>query len=194
MRHDLFLEGPACRLRPVVRTDAGFILQLRSDSERTQFLHPVSGRLEDQEAWLEAYETRPGDWYWIVERRSNGAPEGTLGLYDFKPAPSEAEWGRWILRAGSPFALESAWLLYRLAFEEFGLAAVYCRTLALNAQVLSFHDSCGLDRAGLIPRAFHIGEAWVDAVEHRLTRAAWPEVRARLEPKIQRLARTLNGG
>jgi RimJ/RimL family protein N-acetyltransferase len=163
------------------------------DEDLSRFLHPVTGRLEDQEAWMRAYEEREGDWYWLVERRSGGQLEGTIALYGLEENPRHAEWGRWILRKGSPAALESAWLLYRAAFEKLGMDYVYCRTLAVNEQVLSFHDSCGLTRAALIPAAFTLRGKVMGAVEHRLEAEQWSHISQLLAPKVERLARMLTG-
>jgi RimJ/RimL family protein N-acetyltransferase len=188
--HDLVLEGIAYRLRPVRSEDGAFILSLRTNPALSRFLHPVSGRLEDQQAWFDAYAVREGDWYWIVED-VNGAPEGAIALYGLDAGRSRAECGRWILRPGSQAAVESMWLLFRAAFSHLGLAEVYCRTLAENTQVVSFHDSCGLTRHGLLPGEFEIGGRRMDAVEHRLSRDAWPEVDRGLKSKAERLARIL---
>ena len=56
MKHELTLEGPAFRLRPLAMGDSAFVLSLRMDEDLSRVLHPVSGRLEDQEAWMRAYE------------------------------------------------------------------------------------------------------------------------------------------
>jgi RimJ/RimL family protein N-acetyltransferase len=188
VRHDLRLDGQAFRLRPIELSDAPFVLWLRLDERSRGRLHPVSDRLEDQVRWLESYFERPGDWYWIVERMSDSQPHGTVGLYDLDEVAGSAEWGRWILVAGSAAAPESALLLYRVAFDDLGLNEVRCRTVANNAAVLSFHDRSGLERLGLEMGAFDLGGRSVDAVEHRLTHDRWPAVRRLLEARSTQVA------
>jgi RimJ/RimL family protein N-acetyltransferase len=194
VRHDLRLDGRAFRLRPIDLGDAGFVVTLRTDPRAAGRLHPVSGSVADQVAWLAGYLLRPGDWYWIVERRFDDAPEGTVGLYDLDEAAGAAEWGRWILRPGSLAAAESALLLYRIAFEHLGLNEVYCRTVATNSAVVSFHDRSGLDRAGTVPGVFQLGEARVDAVKHRLRRESWPATRDVLESRAAQAAELVERG
>jgi RimJ/RimL family protein N-acetyltransferase len=150
--------------------------------------------VDDQVLWLERYFVRPGDWYWIVERRTDAAPEGTIGLYDLDRATGRALWGRWMLRPGSLAAPESALLLYRVAFEQIGLSEVYSLTVATNAAVLSFHDRSGLERAGTVSAAFRLGETWVDAVEHRLRRESWPSTRDVLDSRAAQAAELLERG
>lgn len=186
MRHSLRLEGYRYALRPIAEADARFVTELRSDPELGAYLHRTSGRVEDQEAWLAAYFERDGDYYFIVEDLAGGAPVGTIGLYDSDGRT--AEWGRWLIRKDAPAAVESALLIYRAAFEAVGLEAVFCRTVAENAKVVSFHDSAGAERVGVLARHFRLDEVAHDAVEHRVDRARWDMMRPKLDFLARRLA------
>jgi RimJ/RimL family protein N-acetyltransferase len=188
VKHALTLEGPAFRLRPVAEGDAAFIVALRSDPALNAWVNPTSPRVEDQLAWLARYFEREGDWYFVIERL-DGTAEGLIGLYD--QANGDAEWGRWLLKPGSLAAVESVLLMYRTAFELIGLDAVHCRTLAANERVVSFHDSCGIPERRLLPGYVELRGQQQDAVEHRLTRAAWPAVDERLAKLAQLTARRL---
>lgn len=123
MRHNIVMDGHAFRLRPVDVEDAGFILELRTDPDRNQYLHWVSNDLETQRQWLRDYFERPGDYYFLIENRETGQREGTAGIYNLDRI--FAEWGRWIVRAGSLAALESACLIYRVGFEVLGLESIF---------------------------------------------------------------------
>ena len=68
----------------------------------------------------------------------------------------KAESGRWGIRKNSLAAVESVDLLYRTAFEKVGLKELYCRTLSMNTQVISFHTSIGEHKRQVIPAAFEI--------------------------------------
>ncbi|MBC8095256.1 MAG: GNAT family N-acetyltransferase [Akkermansiaceae bacterium] len=192
MKHDLQLKGHAFGLRPVTLEDAGLVVELRTSTERSQFLNPISSSVEVQREWLQRYFDRPGDYYFVINRERDNFPEGLIGLYDLDSAGQRAEWGRWIVRPGSLAAVESAFLIYQAGFERLGLAEIYCRTLAANAAVVSFHDSCGLSRRGVIKEAFEINGSKHDAVEHFLTRDAWPSVKSGLESKASFIARRVN--
>ena len=192
MRHNLTVEGYAFRLRPITDKDAGLVVALRSNPELNRFLHASSNRIEDQLIWLAHYYEREGDYYFVVERRSNGMPEGVIALYDIDPAANSGEWGRWILKPGSLAAVESAYLIYRTAFELLGLSSVYCRTVADNGKVVSFHDSCGITSRRLLPQHFDLGGHRHDAVEHRVDKASWPGIKAQLEKLAQLTARRVD--
>lgn len=186
MRHKIQLQGVGYALRPVGVADATFILTLRGDPHRNQFINETPPATADQEDWIRRYENRPGDWYFIITR--DGQPTGTVGIYDHDENAGTAEWGRWILLPGSLGAIESALLVYRVAFEMLDLQAVYCRTVAENESVLSFHDSTGALRVGVLPGHVTIRGKRLDMVEHRVDRPLWARMQPRLEALAARLA------
>jgi RimJ/RimL family protein N-acetyltransferase len=189
MRHDVSLEGPVFRLRPITDADAPLVQELRSDPRLNRYLHATTVHLDHQLAWLTRYYQRPGDYYFVVERRESGATEGTISVYDINLQCNSGEWGRWILKPGSRAAVESAWLIYRCAFEQLGLERVFCRTMADNISVVSFHDSCGITARRLLPGQFNIDGKLKDAIEHQVTRQSWGEIGPRLQALAQRTAR-----
>jgi len=176
------------RLRPVTLEDAFFIVALRTDPVLNRFIHEISPRIEDQVAWLERYFLRPGDYYFIVEDADSAEPQGTVGLYDVASDSSCAEWGRWILKRDSWAAVESAWLIYETGFSKLQLASLRSRTLADNRTVLSFHDRFGACRVAVLEQHFIIRGEPKSAIEHRITAAEWPMLRARHFSTVSRLA------
>jgi RimJ/RimL family protein N-acetyltransferase len=180
------MDGHAYRLRPVEMEDAAFILELRADRDRSRYLQRVSNNLEAQRRWLESYFERPGDYYFLIENRGTGQREGTAGIYNLDRI--FAEWGRWIVRAESLAALESACLIYRVGFEVLGLESMYCRTIAEDTAAVEFHRSFGLKRTRTLPRYFEFNGKHLDAVEMRLTRPQWDSISEKTEGKAARAA------
>lgn len=195
MRHAFRIDGPAYCLRSAELSDCPFILSVRTDPELARYLGDSAQSLEQQTAWMEAYFARDLDYYFIIQRLSDGKPEGTIGVYDVSPAPNErraAEWGRWILKRGSWAAIESTYLIYRFAFEVLKLDELYCRTVAQNASVISFHESCGLPSGRLLPEHFTLRGKAIDAVEHRLKAEAWPSIGNDLRQRAAKIAQRLS--
>ena len=188
MRHDLHVEGHAVRLRPVEASDAAFIVGLRARAGR--FLNRGAGTIAAQREWLDAYFDRANEFLFVIEGRDGAPPHGLVGLQAVDVMSRSAEWGRWIIEPGSSFAVESALLVYRCAFDRLAMERVCCKTLVENAHVVSFHDSCGLTRAGDPVLIEHDGESR-PAVVHWLTAGEWPAVEARLEPLAARIAAAL---
>ncbi|BCS55002.1 GNAT family N-acetyltransferase [Geobacter sp. SVR] len=181
MRHNIFVEGFAFRLRPITDEDANFVIELRTDPALNRYLHASSNRIEDQLAWFSRYYDRANDYYFVLERRDNGAAEGVVSIYDIDQKAKTGEWGRWILKTGSLGAVECSWLIYRVAFESLKLDAVYCRTVADNVNVMSFHDSCGILKRRLLPQHLELNGLCLDAVEHYVDHPGWDCIEHRLE-------------
>jgi RimJ/RimL family protein N-acetyltransferase len=186
MRHTLQAEGFGVRLRPVTPDDAAFIVWLRN-------LDYVKGRVGDsavdiqsQQAWLAAYFTREGDYYFIVET-PGGVPVGTYGIYGVSGGSGES--GRWIIRPGVPAAVPSGVVLLDTAFHRLSLREVHGSTVASNQSVLSINRKFGFRRTGIQPGAQIIGGKAVDLVNFSMTAEEWPKARERLMPLV-RLAET----
>lgn len=142
MKHKLSLEGYAYRLRPIQSDDAEFVIQVRlEDPDRNRFLHSIPNDIQLQKDWINQYYLRSGDYYFVIENRLTGKKEGLIAFYN--ESNGKAEWGRWVLKKGSLAAIESVYLLYRIAFEQIGLNELYCLTLSDNKSVVAFHTSLG---------------------------------------------------
>jgi RimJ/RimL family protein N-acetyltransferase len=193
VRHDVRLEGDAYAIRPVTTMDAPFILELRTDPDRSRYLHPVEDSLGAQTAWIAAYLERPDDYYFVVERLRDSRPEGTVGLYNLDHVDRRAEWGRWVLRRDSLAAIESALLVYRLAFNHLGLEEVYCRTVAANRHVVNFHRFCGLASREEPPAEVLLGSRSHQLIEQFLTRTVWGQIEDGLRARAAGAARLMGG-
>jgi len=191
MRHEITLEGSAFRLRPITYEDAALVVQLRTHPILGRFLHPTSNGVDQQLAWLAQYYERLGDYYFVVERIGTSIPEGVISIYDVDTQSDCGEWGRWILRPQSLAAVESALLIYRCAFEFLNLNTVYCRTMATNLSVVSFHDSCGLTDRKCLYGHFKMDGNNLDAIQHTIHLTQWPAVQKRLEKLATLTARRL---
>jgi hypothetical protein len=187
VRHELHREGPAFRLRPVVDEDAAYIVDLRARGG--PYINRGATNVAAQRDWLTRYYEREGDFYFVVVSRRDARREGLVGIYDVRDGG--AEWGRFVLEPGSVAAVETALLVYDVAFYELALDRVCCRTLAANTHVVAFHDSCGLVRTPGEVTITHHG-APARAIEHWMTRNAWRQTRERMDRLAARIAATLS--
>lgn len=194
MNHEFHIKGHLYGLRPVCKEDVLFILTLRTDTELNRYLHSTSSSIENQLQWLENYFKRDNDFYFIVEELTQKTPQGLISLYDVDNDTRSGEWGRWLLLQDSLAAVESALLIYRFGFKVLKLEEIYCRTVAENGSVVSFHDSCGIPKRGVLPRYFVFDGERKDAIEHRLSRSEWPVVEDKLQKLSMRIAKRVRYG
>ena len=184
MKHDFVAEGVGYRLRPVRLEDAQFIIDVRlEDEDRNQYIHAISPELAAQKEWLERYFAREGDYYFVVENKLNGEPEGLVGIYDLDQ--NKAEWGRWVIKSGSLAATESIDLLFKVAFEELKLDELYCRTICQNERVVSLHDGLPQIRRGTLTNFLEVNGTTYDAVEHYTTPEHYSD---KLKPGLEKRA------
>lgn len=138
------------RFRPIEPTDAEYILSLRTNPQYNQHLSPVPPELEGQQRYIQHYkdnEEGKSAWYFIIERL-DGTLCGAVRLYNFNG--DCFEWGSWILDENKTryAAVESACLIYLIAFKDLGFAKSEYEVRKGNARVLDFHRRSGAEETG----------------------------------------------
>ena len=125
MKHSALsrIDGIQLSLRLVQPEDAPYIHGLRTDPTYNGYLSTVTGTVEDQRSWIEAYKTREaaGSEYYFVIERKDGVRCGVVRLYDI--TGDQFTWGSWILDHNKPrkAALESAVVSFGVGFDTLGL-------------------------------------------------------------------------
>ncbi|WP_082027186.1 GNAT family N-acetyltransferase [Serpentinimonas maccroryi] len=139
------VQGKTLVFRDAGIKDAEFILKLRTDIQKSQYLSPVSPDLQKQQAWLKQYALSGNQAYFIIEYQ--GAPVGTVRLYD--PQSTSFCWGSWILVNERPrqAAMESALMVYAYAVDHLGFQAAHFDVRKANERVCQFHERFGAMRA-----------------------------------------------
>ncbi len=135
------------QLRPVNSDDAGFIIELRTNSELSAYLSATSSDVEAQVRWIESYKQRERDrreLYLIIENR-NAERVGVVRMYDI-----EAEtftWGSWILgpAKSKTAAIESALSIYEIGFKHFGCQRAAFSVRRENEHTIAFHRRFGAE-------------------------------------------------
>lgn len=140
-------------LRLAMPDDAAFIHSLRVDDHYNQFLSSVTGGAAEQRSWLVKYKEREyngWEYYFIICRKDDASPIGTVRLYDFIDEHQSFCWGSWILNANktASSALESALLVYKLAFLDLGFERSHFDVRKGNSKVIDFHQKFGAVEVG----------------------------------------------
>lgn len=141
------LKGKTVHLRLAKLNDAEFIHSLRINERLNKHISKVNGTSKDQEEWLKKYKERERigcEYYFIIVRNDNDRPIGTIRIYGLTD-DNRFCWGSWVLNSEKTVtsALESAYLLYKFAFEEKKFKSAYFQVDKKNTQVISFHKKTG---------------------------------------------------
>ncbi|NOT85555.1 MAG: GNAT family N-acetyltransferase [Methylococcaceae bacterium] len=125
--------------------DAAFILELRTDSQKSRYLSATTADLEKQKTWLNLYSKQNDQAYFIIENLQ-GEPLGTVRLYDAQG--HSFCWGSWILKVGAPStaAIESSLMVYAYAIDHLKFQSAHFDVRKGNETVWRFHERFGAMR------------------------------------------------
>ena len=140
------IDGVQLSLRLVQPDDASYIHGLRTDPTYNGHLSNVTGTVEDQRSWIEAYKTREAacsEYYFVIERK-DGVRCGVVRLYDI--TGDQFTWGSWILDENKPrkAALESTVLSFGVGFDTIGLDMANVDVRVGNTHAEAFYRRLGM--------------------------------------------------
>lgn len=144
--------GHTLTFRNAGLTDAEFIINLRTDSRRSEHISETSSDLHAQQQWLQRYSTDKTQAYFIIEHGHKAI--GSVRLYDAKE--TSFCWGSWILQPGAPAhaAIESSLIVYQYACDQLGFTASHFEVRKANERVWKFHERFGAIRTHETPDAY----------------------------------------
>jgi RimJ/RimL family protein N-acetyltransferase len=139
------ISGKNIQLRTAEISDAEFILELRTQSEKTKYLSQVENDLAKQQAWLVAYKQKEqkGEEYYFVIESKTGKKLGLVRVYDLQP--NSFCWGSWLIQDNAPktTAIESALLIYEFGFGQLSYKKAHFDVRKGNQSVIAFHQRFG---------------------------------------------------
>lgn len=135
------------------QNDSKFIHSLRINKNYNKHLSKVEGGYELQKKWIIDYKKRElekKEYYFIICRKLDSLPIGTVRIYDFIEEENSFCWGSWILNENKTrySALESAILIYDFAFFELGFKRCHMNIRKENLKVINFHKKFGVKIIG----------------------------------------------
>ena len=84
MVYQYAIKGLTVCLRSVEESDAEVTFRMRSDPEKSRFIHRTTGTTEDQRNFIRAQRERIGDYLFLIEDLQ-GNPIGMKGIYNYDP-------------------------------------------------------------------------------------------------------------
>lgn len=142
------LSAKTINFKLVEESDAEFIFDLRNNPELNKHISQSPSDVDAQRNWIRNYKSKEianKEYYFVIRRNDNNQRIGTIRLYDFKERPKSFCWGSWILNENKTryAAIESALLVYKLAFEELDFEQSHFDVRKDNLGVHNFHMRLG---------------------------------------------------
>lgn len=135
------IEGKYISMRCVREEDAAFIVRLRNDENKNQYVNPVSEDISLQVQWIRKQISRDNDYYFIFSDKSSSSL-GLCSVYDINPDDHTAAFGRWISWGNALQNVESAVLSFDFAFEN-GIQKLFLDIVRENKKVINFWKRFG---------------------------------------------------
>lgn len=137
--------GKNIQLRTAEIDDSEFILELRTQTEKTKYLSQVDNDLAKQQAWLKSYKQKEqnGEEYYFIIESKLGEKLGLVRVYDLQP--DSFCWGSWLIKENAPktTAIESALLIYEFGFGQLDYKKAHFDVRKGNERVIAFHQRFG---------------------------------------------------
>ena len=172
------LSGFGCRLRPVEIGDAEFIVRLRNQPFAKGAIHATSNSVEKQVEWINLWQQKEDDYYWIIEDLITGAPIGTIGFYDVDFICKEGMPGRWVMMPQANVNIMApVFLMYEYIFNTLKIERLIIDVVPTNKKVLKFHKLYGANQIET-PEKYLGEESDVGAkmIWFELKSSQWPEI------------------
>lgn len=135
-----FISGKNINFREIEISDAAFVLQLRTDLEKSRFIHKTENDLQKQIEYIQNYKNKDQEWYFIIESKT-GEPLGTYRIYDVIDNDDFCT-GSWIIKSGAPVnvAIESTLLVFDFGFYTLGCSKAHFDSRKENYNVRAFNE------------------------------------------------------
>jgi RimJ/RimL family protein N-acetyltransferase len=169
-------------LRPAERDDIPRFVRWLSDAETARFLaarSPLS--IAKEERWFEQMLERHGTemWFFVVCRREDDRPIGTVALGDIDQPNGSAQVGIALGEArGEGLGTDAMRAILGLGFGELRLERIWLDVVAQNAPAIRSYGKVGFVHEGTLRRAMFSAGDFHDVLRMAILRAEWDAVRA----------------
>lgn len=139
--------GQYTNIRSVREADAEFVLSLRCNEKKAQFLHKTEYNIEKQKEYIKNCLKKDDEWYFIIENKQH-EPIGTYRIYDLRRDSFCI--GSWLMIDGcSPNeVIEGEYLVKMFAFNQTGFNKFHFDVRKDNKKVIRFHKMMGANVVG----------------------------------------------
>ena len=166
---DFSLEKYGLSVRLVTEEDTAFIMGLRTDENKSRFIHKTDNDIQKHLEWLNQYKQREreGRDYYFIYHDKNLNPVGLnriYNIYEYYGTP-----GSWICpSSNTPETTIATYFIGKdIAFEILGLDLLIFDVRKLNKSVWKLHQMLGAKRIGESDIDYYFSMSKVDYLKNR---------------------------
>lgn len=183
MVYDGMIEGYTVNLRSVEERDAEVTFAMRSDPEKSRFIHAAKGTVEDQRRYIQRQRAIPDDYLFLVEDKQ-GNPIGMKGIYNYDAEKNVIETGRYIGFGSQAQNIEALYLSFDFAFDILHVNEIVMSALEINSVMLGIQRRFGVVETH---RVFNENFG-CDSIYSVLTKSAYAISRPKVDSLVKRFA------
>ncbi len=188
MRYGRVIEGKTVRLRDIRDDDAEVTFKMRSDPEKSRYIHGATGTVEDQLSFIRKQEGKPGDWLFAIED-TTGKIIGMKGVYEYDPETGHVETGRFMCFGSQLQSVEALMLSFDFCFDVLGVDEIVMSALSENTNMRGMQDRFGVR----VTHSIYQPEFGCESVYSVLTKEAYAKTRPGISSLIDRFAERMGG-
>jgi RimJ/RimL family protein N-acetyltransferase len=189
----IVLEGQHVRLEPLTRDHAESLVAAAGDGELWNSDVTVVPSPQSIHSYMEAALLglqRGSELPFAIVRKATGVVVGTTRFYEIQPADRRAAIGyTWLATSAqrTPINTEAKLLLLQHAFDDWGCVRVEFITDVLNQQSRAAILRLGAKQEGILRNHMIMPSGRIrDSVFFSVIAEEWPDVKAKLEAKLNR--------
>ena len=187
------LEGEHVRLEPLTRAHAEPLVAAAADGELWNTTVTIVPDHTNIDSYIEAAlngQSLGMELPFVIINKSSNEVVGTTRFYEMRPSDRAAAIGyTWLAKSAqrTPINTEAKLLLLTQAFDVWRCVRVELITDVLNEQSRAAILRLGAKQEGILRKHLTLPSGRIrDSVVFSIIDEEWPEVRARLEAKLQR--------
>lgn len=142
MRIENDIQGKKVIVRTAEISDADFTYTIRQDKKKTEFVHALSGGIEEQKKWIQSQIDKEDSLFLVIADENNN-PIGTYGIYNINFVSKTAELGRAMLNGNPVQNLEAIFLVHEYAFNQLAMEKLFTDTFKDNTSAVGVNKQVG---------------------------------------------------
>ena len=136
------ISGKTVRLRCIEERDAEVTYVMRSDPEKSKYIHAMEGTVEDQKNYIRRMREQLDNYLFVIENM-DGRVIGMKGLYHYDPTERSVVSGQFLNFGSQIQSVEALLLSFKFAFYTLRVSKIYMSVLEDNQNMYDIQKKFG---------------------------------------------------